>query len=160
MKVHSNDRKFVCNICAKTFIQRSAYTTHMKGHQSVLKEYQCELCGRSFNQKSSLTVHLRIHSDEKRFECNQCEKRFAQRHQLTYHVKALHSQIKAKVGHDKIEGKAEINNIPDKQRKNLPYICTICDKRFKVKFYSEEIEVGSRFARKRQLVFRARSKAS
>uniref|UniRef100_A0A336MD81 CSON015472 protein n=1 Tax=Culicoides sonorensis TaxID=179676 RepID=A0A336MD81_CULSO len=134
MRVHENDRKFVCEICSKDFIQQSTYKMHMKTHSNDgQKEYQCEHCGKSFIQKSSLTVHLRIHSQEKKFECDKCDKKFIQRHQLNYHLKALHlKKEKPEIKSDAVKIENVNEKHEEKQKKILPYICTTCDKRFKV----------------------------
>ena len=37
------------------------------------KPFQCDICEKTFEQKSVLVVHLKIHSDEKNFIYNICK---------------------------------------------------------------------------------------
>ena len=45
-------------------------------HTSVKTLYECDLCEKSFGQKSILTNHKKFHGNEKTYECDICKKKF------------------------------------------------------------------------------------
>lgn len=62
MLVHTRERKHACEICGKTFTQKS----HVKTHQSVhtgAKPFMCSVpgCNKSFSQLGHLNGHLDRH---------------------------------------------------------------------------------------------------
>ncbi|XP_014240815.1 gastrula zinc finger protein XlCGF7.1-like isoform X1 [Cimex lectularius] len=83
---------FVCEICGKSFSQRSGLTHHLPMHSEV-KAFQCNICGKSFRQRSGLTHHKQTHSEVKAFVCDICGKHFAQGSGLIHH-KSTHSLVK------------------------------------------------------------------
>ena len=85
LSVHSNLRPYVCDICQKTFSRVSILITHRKIHQG--KQYPCELCSKSFHQKINLDIHLNTHTNERPYKCEHCSKGFNQKSNLTSHMK-------------------------------------------------------------------------
>ena len=51
------------------------------------KPYTCDICQKTFVEKSKLTVHKRIHTGEKPYTCYVCDKSFRSNADLTLHSK-------------------------------------------------------------------------
>ena len=56
--MHNGQKPYICEICKKSFNERSNYTKHLRIH-SGYKPYKCTQCGRAFTQSSNLNVHKR-----------------------------------------------------------------------------------------------------
>uniref|UniRef100_A0A182QEY4 Protein krueppel n=1 Tax=Anopheles farauti TaxID=69004 RepID=A0A182QEY4_9DIPT len=103
MKIHSNDKKYKCTFCDKSFAQSNNLTYHLRQHTGE-KPYQCELCDKEFFNKSHLKSHLKLHTDDKEFQCEYCCKRFNHLGNLNKHQR-VHSG-------------------------DRPYQCNYCDRSF------------------------------
>jgi len=95
-RIHTNDRRFKCTICAKAFIQRFALTVHLRIHTGE-RPHKCDGCDRAFGDSSSLARHRRIHLGSKPYNCDCCEKTFSQRVNLNKHLKMVHGIIPAPI---------------------------------------------------------------
>lgn len=104
---------------------------HRKIHTEN-KKYGCEICGQKFVQKINLTHHQRIHTSEKPYECSECQKRFQERSHLQRHQK-YHAQTRSyrceKCGKMyKTERCLKVHNLVHLEQR--PFACTVCDKSF------------------------------
>lgn len=150
LRLHENIRPYVCNICGKDFIQRGTFVIHMRQHSGI-RPYQCEHCGKDFVQKSSLNVHLRTHTGEKPYQCKSCDRAFSQAQQLKYHAHSAHGgpgmskrpSATANTNGSKqdpvgVESSSKDSPVADSVDVNptngriLPYICTLCNRGFKL----------------------------
>ncbi|XP_042306618.1 zinc finger and SCAN domain-containing protein 31-like isoform X2 [Sceloporus undulatus] len=100
---HTEDRRFKCSECGKSFNQKRYLTGHKRIHKGETP-YKCSDCGRSFNRKWNLIAHKRIHSGENPYKCSDCGKTFSQKGNLMTHTR-IHTGEK-------------------------PYKCVECGKRF------------------------------
>lgn len=146
IRIHTGTRKYKCTICEKDFLHRNTYILHMHTHSgSRPKPYQCEHCGKHFAEKPALNSHLRTHTGEKPFKCEFCESAFSQKAHLMYHLSAFHSDVTS--DKDQVVGKSEqprpifiekvnddLGSFEKRETNNLPYVCTVCNKAFKLPF--------------------------
>ncbi|XP_016982220.1 serendipity locus protein H-1 [Drosophila rhopaloa] len=119
-----------CPDCGKC-LKLGSMWMHRKIH-SDNKKYQCDVCGQKFVQKINLTHHARIHSSEKPYECPECQKRFQERSHLQRHQK-YHAQTRSyrceKCGKMyKTERCLKVHNLVHLEQR--PFACTVCDKSF------------------------------
>uniref|UniRef100_A0A3P9J1H4 Transcription factor E4F1 n=1 Tax=Oryzias latipes TaxID=8090 RepID=A0A3P9J1H4_ORYLA len=84
----SQDGRYICSLCNKTFKTTNILRTHKKTHSDE-KNFSCELCGTSFRTKGSLIRHNRRHTDERPYRCTLCGQSFRESGALTRHLKAL-----------------------------------------------------------------------
>ncbi|XP_055599441.1 transcriptional regulator ovo-like [Uranotaenia lowii] len=85
----SDQNKFVCRICQKSFTLQRLLNRHMKCHSDV-KRYLCTFCGKGFNDTFDLKRHTRTHTGVRPYKCNLCEKSFTQRCSLESHCLKVH----------------------------------------------------------------------
>ena len=86
------DRKFVCTICGKTFLQSSGLRSHELIHTGI-KPFKCDICFKDFRLKGSLKVHRYSHTGEKPYICDLCGSCFFTSSHLKRH-KASHFKVK------------------------------------------------------------------
>ena len=80
-------RRCVCPICGKSISYR--LSVHMRLHSNE-RPYRCEMCGKSFYQRSSLKSHLSMHSDVKSHSCPECGKSYRLQGMLRIHTQVAH----------------------------------------------------------------------
>ena len=80
----TGNKKFVCDMCSKSFAQRVYLVKHKRIHTGE-KPYTCRLCNKRFAQSGSLTTHKRTHTGERPYKCNICSKGFVDNAALSKH---------------------------------------------------------------------------
>lgn len=90
-KLHSNQRDYICEFCARAFRTSSNLIIHRRIHTGE-KPLQCEVCGFICRQKASLNWHMRKHNAEStyQFPCEICGRRFEKRDNVTAHRSKSH----------------------------------------------------------------------
>lgn len=94
MWIHTDHRRFICDICGMRFKRTSNYHGHMKSHQE--KKFQCQLCGNFFLRKRYLAVHEQTIHDfygkgvapqEKGYQCEVCGVKLKWKNNLMAHMR-------------------------------------------------------------------------
>ena len=90
MQVHSDQKKYECEVCGKKFRVSQYLKSHLAMH-STERNHPCSVCGKGFKLKKHLNVHMKIHTGDFVY-CEFCNKGFAQKCNLKLHVKNSHNK--------------------------------------------------------------------
>ncbi|KAF4528215.1 hypothetical protein B566_EDAN016836 [Ephemera danica] len=90
IKLHLNERSYVCEQCGAAFYVLSALKDHCLYIHSDIRKHRCDLCSKSFKRSSELKRHQRTHSNLRPYGCTSCEKTFNRSSHLTRHREQCH----------------------------------------------------------------------
>ena len=64
--IHTGQKKLRCNKCGKQFLHEDVLLLHMRNHSEIIGEYQCDICDKTFYNKRNLSRHRKkIHAGHK-----------------------------------------------------------------------------------------------
>ncbi|CAL8111132.1 unnamed protein product [Orchesella dallaii] len=85
--LHSDERKFACELCGFTCKTSGVLSRHRLTHT---KPFVCNVCDRSFARRFTLNSHMNMHTGST-FVCHICGYEFHNRKSCTAHVKKYHT---------------------------------------------------------------------
>ncbi|VDI20981.1 KRAB domain-containing zinc finger protein [Mytilus galloprovincialis] len=88
--IHNPEHLRKRNLCPKTFTRASGKLIHMKTVHERLRPFKCDICTKTFSNRSNLQKHLMVHNNERPHKCQQCKKAFRTRSNLKYHMDVVH----------------------------------------------------------------------
>eukprot|EP00088_Acartia_fossae_P064849 TRINITY_DN7988_c0_g1_i7.p1 TRINITY_DN7988_c0_g1~~TRINITY_DN7988_c0_g1_i7.p1 ORF type:complete len:651 (+),score=62.43 TRINITY_DN7988_c0_g1_i7:91-2043(+) len=126
-----NKQSFSCNVCEKSFTQKSALKEHAHVHTGK-KEYSCDICGKLIVTRSGLHKHKAAHMGIKKFSCNFCDKKFAEKARLEIHVRTHTGErpFSCDVCKESFICKSSLKQHQRVHTGAKPFACDLCDKRF------------------------------
>ena len=92
----ANDEKYKCKTCAKTFLKKKLFNTHLLTHEKEGKR-KCDFCDKEeFGNKNALKLHLMSDHREiaAKYKCEICEKKFMEPNDLYQHTYRNHNNKK------------------------------------------------------------------
>lgn len=85
MKVHKNERNYVCSYCERRFLNMTSLKRHTRTHTGE-RPYVCSFCPKSFCSIGEVKTHERRHTGSKPHVCKYCGKGYITLWNLRFHM--------------------------------------------------------------------------
>lgn len=137
-EVH-NGMAYACDLCEFMTTRYQIIKHHVIGIHSDEKYFLCHVCAKAYKYMKDLKRHTGKHSEkrERRYACSMCDKNYMHAHTLRYHINAIHS--KEQKFHCKVDGcnksflrKCNWSTHQQVHSGNF-FSCIICGKKFSFK---------------------------
>jgi len=93
-EIHTTERNVICPICEKSFKTQACLRSHKRVHNPIYMS--CDYCGKSYTQKPELAKHIKFsHFGLREFSCDFCGARFGSKGHLLTH-KLVHQDDSSK----------------------------------------------------------------
>lgn len=93
LKMHRDEKTEICEVCNKTFVNKSVLARHMRIHTGDVMSYKCPICNKVCTSLNNMNTHLTVHSDERPFQCSSCSRSFKSEGNLRKHS-LIHTEEK------------------------------------------------------------------
>ncbi len=93
MATHTGERKYKCDFCDRTFLQKQGLKAHTYTHTGE-KPYQCECCDEKFRRRDRLNYHMMENHPGVLHKCGVCYKSFASESTLRLHEARMHFEYR------------------------------------------------------------------
>ena len=134
--VHTGDRHYRCDFCAKTFTEKSSLTKHTKKHKESNESDQPLRVGNevkeAFCNQNGLSLHKQS-TPEKIPSCKFCSKIFSTHQIMKKHMNTHKCRICDEIIHKKEELNQHMSNMHSKDCDERQFMCHICGNAFKEK---------------------------
>jgi len=87
---HAGRRPHLCTTCGKSYLTASHLKCHVNTIHLSTKRFICNICNKSFPYETSYKLHRSLHTGDRPFKCPTCAKNFITRAALREHEK-IHS---------------------------------------------------------------------
>lgn len=131
--------QYICDYCEDMFYSKKDILKHIRRtHSNQQNYFVCNICGKSFNDKSNLFIHRTAHNDASDIRCYICSETFKDRIELKTHRTNVHvsvflenSDFVCELCNKSFKLEIALGNHKKKVHKlNNPYKCTECNEVF------------------------------
>ncbi|CAD7086815.1 unnamed protein product [Hermetia illucens] len=131
-RCHTGDRPYKCPHCEAAFSNSTNMKTHVKRVHLRLMPHECTICGKKFVKPGELTIHMRQHTGEKPYQCEDCGKSYTLAVKLNEHRKQ-HTNLresKCPLCPMAFNSKKRLSRHMVKHSKLKPHKCATCGQAF------------------------------